>query len=438
MDRDAVERGGKVRRAVVHVVRDRVHDHRVVQRGGVVMVAGGLVGLRRIHHDSVVIGVVDRRLRVRGIVDRPQRFLQHADPVVDAVNHRLRERVDVRDERVADAQRHEHAVRALGHRLLDLSRRVGRLARAVPVRHVVRWVVVVLVEVPAGDVVGVAVVVLVDPVAERVDQVLPVDEVVVVDVDDARVVRVVLYVEHAVVVDVVVLPVRAARAHARRTGAWDRQLAEVEVHLVLDLGPAPDDAGVGDRDDRVGPAGRDLPRVVRAGALHAEQLLRVVLDQRVVVGIARLRRVVGQLRVVPAVEALRQVAPRRNGMAARERHATPVLDVELRVVVGVAVRREREGGSGGGNDGCDEGGNGQGGQNTRAHACEIRHASLGTFREAGESEVPLVGAFTGRLAAETPGDELPDPLARALPDLRSVHEGGDLEVELAEPPCGLA
>ena len=69
-----------------------------------------------------------------------------------------------------------------------------------PVRHVVRWVVVVLVEVPAGDVVGVAVVVLVDPVAERVDQVLPVDEVVVVDVDDARVVRVVLYVEHAVVV----------------------------------------------------------------------------------------------------------------------------------------------------------------------------------------------------------------------------------------------
>src|SRR5207248_4618054 len=127
-----------------------------------------------------------------------------------------------------------------------------------------------------------------------------------------------------------------------------------------------------------------------------------VLDQRVVVAIARLRRVVGQLRVVPAVEALRQVAPRWDGLAARERHATPVLDVELGVVVRVAVRREREGGSGRRNDGCDEGGNGQGGQNTRAHACEIRHASPGTFREDGESEVPFVGALTGRLAAETP------------------------------------
>ena len=210
------------------------------------------------------------------------------------------------------------------------------------------------------------------------------------------------------------------------------------MDLVRDLGPAPDDAGVGDRDDRVGPAGRDLPGVVRAGALHAEQLLRVVLDKRVVVRVAGLRCVVGQLRVVPAVEALRQVAPRRNGLAARERHAVPVLDVELRVVVRIAVRRVRESGSGGGNDGCDEGGNGQSGQNTRAHACGIRHAPPGTFREDGESEVAFVGAFTGRLAAEAPGDELADPLARALADLRPVHEGGDLEVQLAEPPCGLA
>src|SRR5438874_2753341 len=57
------------------------------------------------------------------------------------------------------------------------------------------------------------------------------------------------------------------------------------------------------------------------------------------------------------------------------------------------------------------------------------------FVRMGESSSFWLGAPQG--LAEALGDELADPVARALPDLRPVHEGGDLEVQLPEAPGGL-
>src|SRR5204862_4870445 len=109
------------------------------------------------HEHAVRVGVVDGGLAEAGVVDRAQGLLHDTDTVVDGVDHGLGEVVDVGDEGGADAQRGEHAVGALGGALLDLGRRVTGLTRAVAVVDVVGRVVVVLVEVPAGDVVHVAV-----------------------------------------------------------------------------------------------------------------------------------------------------------------------------------------------------------------------------------------------------------------------------------------
>ena len=120
-------------------------------------------------------------------------------------------------------------------------------------------VVVVVEEVPARDVVGVAVAVGVGAVGEDRDQVGRVEDVVGLVVAGrrrhARVVRVVVDGERAVAVAVVL------RAAVRL-----RQLAAIERDLAPQAGLAPADAGVEDRDLDVGPAGRALPGAVGADA----------------------------------------------------------------------------------------------------------------------------------------------------------------------------
>src|SRR5207248_9900474 len=71
-----------------------------------------------------------------------------------------------------------------------------------------------------------------------------------------------------------------------------------------------------------------FPRVVGARPLDAEQLLRIVGGDRVVVGVTGLRRVVGELERGLAVEALGKIA-------AGPGRARAVLDVEAGVVVDV-------------------------------------------------------------------------------------------------------
>src|SRR3954470_8829634 len=169
---------------------------------------GFLVGFTRDDEYAAVVGVVDRRLRERRVVEGAERFLHYVDVVVGGVDDRGGEVVDVGDERVTDAQRQNPAVGALADRAGGrLGGGVLRLAGAVPVVDVVGGVVVVLVEVPAGDVVGVAVAVVVDAVGEGADEVLG-GEVAAggrprYGARDARVAVVVADRDHAVVVGVV-------------------------------------------------------------------------------------------------------------------------------------------------------------------------------------------------------------------------------------------
>jgi hypothetical protein len=179
-----------------------------------------------------------------------------------------------------------------------------------PVLDIVVGIVVVVEEVPARDVVGKPVVVVVKAVGEGQDQVLggeesrrPMAQLVarVAAADngrDARIARVVEHVEHAVVVDVVVamsvvtaaggVPVRGAVDPAdQRRGqvvARRRQLALVEMDLVAQIGHraevVPSDPRVEDIDQHVGTAGRDLPGGVQ-GAVGARprRLHGLAIDQ---------------------------------------------------------------------------------------------------------------------------------------------------------------
>ena len=130
------------------------------------MVLGGLVGGRGDDGDAVVVGVVDRLARELVLLSVPSASWITSDAVVDRVDDGLGEAVDVGDERVADPQRDEHAVRAGAARrppLLASAVESLRLAGAVAVLDVVVGVVVVVEEVPAGDVVDEAVAVVVAP-----------------------------------------------------------------------------------------------------------------------------------------------------------------------------------------------------------------------------------------------------------------------------------
>ncbi len=336
--------GGRQRRGA-----DRVHRHRVVVGGGPHVVAGGLVRHRRVDDHPVLVGVVERRLRERGVVDRPERLLDHGHAVVGRVGDGLTEVVHVRDERVPDPQRHDRARRAGPVGEPGLAVGVLRLAGPVAVVDVVHRVVVVLEEVPPGDVVDVAVVIRVHPVGERADEILGIDLVVAVEVGHPRVGPVVGDVEHAVGVPVgcavvvrVAVHVVAAepgvvrvRAHVAVGVLRAGQLRAVEVVLAQQLGAGllPADPGVehGDRD--VGTTGRHLPGLVQPHALDAIELLRVV-RHRGVGGVA----VVRELPVTDAVERRRQVVGGRRTL-----RAVAVVDPQLvRVVVLVAAGRGGE------------------------------------------------------------------------------------------------
>src|SRR5262249_59559624 len=89
------------------------------------------------------------------------------------------------------------------------------LARAVAIRHLVERVVVVVQEVPARDVVDVAVGVAIGAVAEGADHVLRIEQPVPVGILHAGVCGVVGDVEHAVIVQVVGIGVQEGAAGGR-------------------------------------------------------------------------------------------------------------------------------------------------------------------------------------------------------------------------------
>jgi hypothetical protein len=127
-----------------------------------------------------------------------------------------------------------------------------RFSGAVPVAHVVERIVVVLVHVPAADVVRITVRIVVHTVAERDDDVTRIEKAVAVFVRNAAVGSVVLHVEHAVAVLVV-----------RHAALRQRKLALVESRLVREVAVV-DHARIEHRDHDVGSTGGLLPCEVDA------------------------------------------------------------------------------------------------------------------------------------------------------------------------------
>src|SRR5205085_2399185 len=115
---------------------DGVHDDRVRYRAGQVVVLGLLVGRRGDHGHAVVVGVVDRLPGEHRAVVGAERLLHDAHAAIGAVDRRLREAVGVGHERLAHAQRHDHAVGARTHLAVAVVRFRGGvfdLTGAVPV-----------------------------------------------------------------------------------------------------------------------------------------------------------------------------------------------------------------------------------------------------------------------------------------------------------------
>ncbi len=139
------------------------------------MVFGCLVGGRGHHRDAVVVGVVDRFTGEDGVVVGTERLLDHVHAAVGRVQHGLGEAVGVGDERLSDTQLGDLAVGAgagLTGARVGFPGGVLLLAGPVSVMDLVVGVVVVVDKVPAGDVGGISVVVVVDAVGEGDDQVL--------------------------------------------------------------------------------------------------------------------------------------------------------------------------------------------------------------------------------------------------------------------------
>jgi hypothetical protein len=172
-----------------------------------------------------------------GVGEPADRALGDARAVVGCVDEGHRVVVGGDDERVPDAQRHDLAVGAHADaidRVVRLRRGLGGPAGAVPARRAaargVKRVVVVVEEVPAGDVVDVAVAVGVGVVGEGGDQVRPVEErvrlLVARRLADARVARVVGNVEGPVAVAVVGGAVAARILRKRQLGAIQADLLD--------------------------------------------------------------------------------------------------------------------------------------------------------------------------------------------------------------------
>jgi len=250
----------------LHVGHGAGDHHRLVVGRREVVVGRVEVEADDRHEDAAGVGVARRGAREARVGQAAERSLDHPDPVVGRVGDAERELVRVGHERVPDADRHDLALGAdagaadaLVGLLPGLLGAAGAVVGGGAVARRVVGVVVVVEEVPTGDVVGVAVAVGVRAVGEDGDQVGGVEDVVRLVVAgrrlDPRIVGVVVDRDGAV--GVAVVRVAAVRL---------RQLLRVQRHLAAQAALAPADAGVQDRDPDVGAAGRALPGAVGADA----------------------------------------------------------------------------------------------------------------------------------------------------------------------------
>ncbi len=201
---------------------------------------GSLVRHRRHHHHVPAVRGVDRLLGLDGIVDHAERFLDDPGTRVEREEHSGREALPVGDERIADPHGNELTLRT-GSDITGAVRRGHRvvgLTAAVSVVGGVERVVVAGEKIPTGDVVDIAVVIVVDAVGIGgvQDEVFGVGDAVVVLVGDRPEVG---DVEHAVVIAVTVGDDRVAG----RLG-----LTDVDVRLGRQIGHV---RGIAPADPRI-------------------------------------------------------------------------------------------------------------------------------------------------------------------------------------------
>ncbi len=146
------------------------------------------VGHRRHDDDPAPVGGIDGLLGLPWVADRTQGLLDHVGALVETEEHAGGEPAPIGDERVAHPDGQELAA-GTGPDVAGAVLGGGgieRFARPVPVADRVEGVVVAVQEVPARDVVDVAVPVVVDAVVVRrvEDQVLGIGEAVAVAIGD--------------------------------------------------------------------------------------------------------------------------------------------------------------------------------------------------------------------------------------------------------------
>ncbi len=228
--------------------------------------------------------MVKRRPREARVEERAHRSLHHLDVVVRRIEGRQREVVGVDHERVPNTHRHDLAVGAQANAavtfvalLRGLLHPPAAVVRRARITGGVVGVVVVVEEVPAGDVVGVAVAVAVVAVTEHGDQVAGVEDRIGLAVSGglrhARVVGVVVDVERAVAVTVV------HGAIARIGVLGKRKLSAVQRNLAAQAPVVPANPRVEDRDLHARAAGRVLPCSVDRDAWNLAE--RVASGERV-------------------------------------------------------------------------------------------------------------------------------------------------------------
>ena len=150
--------------AALRVVANGVDVDGVIVGAGEVVVKAVLVGSRGDDGDVIVIRVINRPLGQRRVRDRPQRLLNDGGTQVHCIRCSHREAIGIGNKAVANPQRGDAAARtdaSIVDAVVGLRSGVGGFTCAVTIARVVIRIVVVVKEVPARDVVDVAVAVVV-------------------------------------------------------------------------------------------------------------------------------------------------------------------------------------------------------------------------------------------------------------------------------------
>lgn len=169
------------------------------------MVEAVLVSGRGHQHHAFAMGIRDGFLSEVRVIVGTNGGHGNPGPDVHRIDEPLREVVDIHDEAVPDPDRQQGGMG--GHpdpsqAIIPLGGSPLRGAGPVMELHVVEGIVIVLEEVPAVDIVDIAIAIVIDAVAEDGYEIPGIEDLVAVNIEDPRVVGVILNIEYAIAIDI--------------------------------------------------------------------------------------------------------------------------------------------------------------------------------------------------------------------------------------------